>query len=188
MARMAPGWIAILNTAHSSALNPNSSVARIRWPVEETGRYSVTPSTMPRMMTRKRIGTARGLGLVDRGDVHAAPREAVAAVHAEPFRRDRSERRRANSEGFETGRSLGRDIVVLEHEPLVARQRRARKEAEPGQECGRGPRNLDELRFTVRRLEDFEGQLAHGEHLGPADLVGLAAVTGIDCGGPHCLR
>ena len=57
MARIAPGWMAMLNRAHLSASNPSSLVARIKWPVEETGKYSVTPSTMPRMMTRSRIGT-----------------------------------------------------------------------------------------------------------------------------------
>ena len=28
----------MLNTAHSSASKPSSSVARIKWPVEETGQ------------------------------------------------------------------------------------------------------------------------------------------------------
>ena len=50
MARIAAGWIAMLNTSHSDWSKPSSSVARIKCPVEDTGRYSVIPSTMPRMM------------------------------------------------------------------------------------------------------------------------------------------
>jgi hypothetical protein len=45
-----------LNAAHLSASKPSSSVARIRCPVDETGRNSVTPSTMPRMMAIRRMG------------------------------------------------------------------------------------------------------------------------------------
>jgi len=56
MARIAPSWMMTLKAAHFSASKPRSSVARIRWPVEETGRNSVTPSTMPRMIAIKRIG------------------------------------------------------------------------------------------------------------------------------------
>ena len=37
-----------------SSLRP-SSHAVIRWPVEETGRYSVTPSTIPRMTASSRF-------------------------------------------------------------------------------------------------------------------------------------
>src|SRR5437868_6240166 len=54
-----------LKAAHFCASKPRSSVARIRWPVEETGRNSVTPSTMPRMMAITRIGTSVGRRQVD---------------------------------------------------------------------------------------------------------------------------
>ena len=46
-ARIAPSWMTTLNTFQVSESKPNSSVARIRCPVEETGRNSVSPSTMP---------------------------------------------------------------------------------------------------------------------------------------------
>src|SRR5690606_39357529 len=54
-ARIAPSWITTLNIAHCAASYPNSSEARIRCPVEETGTNSVRPSTMPsRMAVRVR--------------------------------------------------------------------------------------------------------------------------------------
>src|SRR3546814_17889566 len=55
MARIAPGWIAMLNTAHFDASYPSNSVARIRCPVDDTGRNSVSPSTMPRMIAVSQI-------------------------------------------------------------------------------------------------------------------------------------
>ena len=42
MARIAPGWMATLNKAHLSASKPSNSVARMRCPVDETGKYSVS--------------------------------------------------------------------------------------------------------------------------------------------------
>ncbi len=47
IARIAPGWMAMLNTAQACASKPGNSVARMRCPVEETGRNSVRPSTIP---------------------------------------------------------------------------------------------------------------------------------------------
>src|SRR5688500_8713807 len=112
MARIAPGWMAMLNKAHSSALNPRNSVARIKWPVDETGRYSVTPSTMPRMMTSNSIGmSGRALSGVGggRGETPAA------AEAAEPLVRDRRQRGRVDPERLQAFR-LGRgDIVFLQH-------------------------------------------------------------------------
>src|SRR3954447_24843858 len=106
-----------LNADQRSASKPSSSVARIKWPVEETGMNSVTPSTMPRMMAIRRIGTS-GCGRHTRS-------EAVAAEAAEPLGRDRRQRCRLDAERLETRRILGRHIVTLEHQPLVAGERRA---------------------------------------------------------------
>src|SRR5262249_48421108 len=51
-ARIAPPWIAISKAVSASACSrvsrPSRLETRIRWPVELTGRYSVTPSTRPR--------------------------------------------------------------------------------------------------------------------------------------------
>src|SRR5688500_14527219 len=110
--------MAMLNTAQASASKPSSSVARIKWPVDETGRYSVTPSTMPRMMTRSRTGM-RGL----RGGRQVDPPagEAPALVEAaEPFVGDRAQRRRLDPERLQPRRAFRGDIVVLQHAPLVA--------------------------------------------------------------------
>jgi hypothetical protein len=46
-AKIAPVWIAMSNTLAFSSSKPSSAPARIRWPVDEIGRNSVNPSTMP---------------------------------------------------------------------------------------------------------------------------------------------
>jgi hypothetical protein len=51
-ARMAPNWIEISALAATSPVNPNAWPAKIKWPVDETGRNSVSPSTMPRITAR----------------------------------------------------------------------------------------------------------------------------------------
>ncbi len=48
-ARMAPSWMITSKLSAFGPVNPRRWPARIRWPVEETGRNSVSPSTMPRM-------------------------------------------------------------------------------------------------------------------------------------------
>ncbi len=49
-AMMAPGWIATSNAFMTSESGrPSSDWVRIRWPVDDTGRNSVSPSTMPMM-------------------------------------------------------------------------------------------------------------------------------------------
>src|SRR5688572_6807839 len=45
---MAPVWITRLNASQRSPVASSRSAARIRWPVLEIGRNSVSPSTMPR--------------------------------------------------------------------------------------------------------------------------------------------
>src|SRR3954452_13891866 len=96
---MAPSWITTSKTVLPGPVNPISSAARIRWPVEETGRNSVTPSTMPRMTAISRIGTSAG-----RREVDAAAGGLAALVEpSEPFVGDGGERRRVDSECFETG-------------------------------------------------------------------------------------
>src|SRR6185369_7853469 len=44
---MAPVWIAMSKTLAFSSSKPSSDPARIRWPVLEIGRNSVSPSTTP---------------------------------------------------------------------------------------------------------------------------------------------
>src|SRR4249919_422999 len=107
MARIAPSWMMTLNAAHFSASKPSNSVARIKCPVEETGKNSVTPSTMPRMMAMIRTGTSAGRGQAGRpcGEL------AALAEPAEPFVADRGQRRRPDPESLEPGRALGHDIV-----------------------------------------------------------------------------
>src|ERR1700741_552960 len=134
-----------LKAAHFSASKPRSSVARIRWPVDETGRNSVTPSTMPRMIAIRRIGTK----LAVRRETGAAPREAIAAVHPEPFGCDRSKGRGLDSERFEALRAGRGHVVLLKHQPLVTAQRGAGQEAEIGNQGSHRVRNLNEVRVAT---------------------------------------
>src|SRR3954470_606341 len=92
-----------LNAAHFSASKPSNSVARIRCPVEETGRNSVTPSTMPRMIAISRMDIGRGRPrLGGGGQVDAPPGELAALMEtAEPIVADRGERGGLNPERFE---------------------------------------------------------------------------------------
>src|SRR4249919_1633333 len=59
-ASIAPVWIARLNVLAFSPLKSRRSAARIRWPVLETGRNSVRPSTTP--STRALRRSARSIG------------------------------------------------------------------------------------------------------------------------------
>src|SRR3954454_9621958 len=97
-----------LNAAHFSASNPSSSVARIKWPVEDTGRNSVTPSTMPRMIAISRMGmSGLGPGLGDGSQMNSPAGElATRAETVEPFPGDGGERGRLDPERAEAGRIL----------------------------------------------------------------------------------
>jgi len=48
-ARMAPLWIAMSKTLDLASVMPSRLPVRMRWPVDEIGRNSVSPSTMPMM-------------------------------------------------------------------------------------------------------------------------------------------
>src|SRR3569623_1442045 len=132
MARIAPSWMMTLNASHLPASYPSNSVARIRCPVDETGRNSVTPSTMPRMIAISRMGMSGPAASGRGGQIDAAPGELAALVEAaEPLITDRGERRWLDPERLKAGRALGGNIVALEHQPLVAGDRRAREPAKP---------------------------------------------------------
>ena len=47
-AKIAPSWIAILKATELLSVKPTSSPAKIRWPVDDTGKNSVSPSIKPR--------------------------------------------------------------------------------------------------------------------------------------------
>src|SRR5262245_23554742 len=122
-----------LNAAHFAASKPSSSVARIKCPVEETGRNSVTPSTMPRMMAMSSVDM-EGRSLRRRPRA-GTPGEAVAREAAQPFGADRGERSRRDCEGIEAGQLARNHVVALEHQPLVTGQWRTRQEAETRQQA-----------------------------------------------------
>ena len=47
-AKIAPSWIAILKATELLSVKPMTSLAKIKWPVDETGKNSVSPSIKPR--------------------------------------------------------------------------------------------------------------------------------------------
>jgi len=67
-ARIAPSWMKISNVARECSGYWNTSDATIRWPVEETGRNSVAPSSRPRrMVLRRSMNRAQPVRLFRRG-------------------------------------------------------------------------------------------------------------------------
>ncbi len=82
-ARMAPDWMTISNSLPRSSLKSSRSPARIRWPVDEMGRNSVSPSTMPRMRA-----LSRSIGSMECGQVGEAafyyPGRVSASRSAQP--------------------------------------------------------------------------------------------------------
>ncbi|MNT68363.1 hypothetical protein D3C72_2065920 [compost metagenome] len=48
-AKIAPVWIAMSNTLALASSKPSRLPARIKWPVDEIGKNSVSPSTTPMM-------------------------------------------------------------------------------------------------------------------------------------------
>src|SRR6476646_7999676 len=156
IARIAPSWMMTLNAAHFSASKPSSSVARIKWPVEETGRNSVTPSTMPRMIAIRRIGmSGSGPGSGDGGQMNSPAGEFPARTEAvQPFPRDGGKRGRLDSERLEAGRVLRCDIVALEHQPLVAGQGRAGHPTKARQQTSEDVGHRHDLGVLAAQLDD----------------------------------
>src|SRR6185369_11311252 len=110
-----------LNASHLAESKPSSSVARIKCPVEETGRNSVTPSTMPRIMAMIRIGmSAVGPGSVGGGQMNSPAGEPVARKEAQPLAGDRRQRGRLDAERFQSRMLARGNAAALEHQPLVA--------------------------------------------------------------------
>ena len=72
--------------------------------------------------------------------------------------------------------SLPRDIVALEHQPLIPGQGRAGHPAETRQQISEDVRHRHDLGVLPAQLDDRALELGHGQHLRTADLVGLAAV------------
>src|SRR3546814_11866997 len=87
----------------------------MRCPVEETGRNSVRPSTMPRMIAVSQMPIYMSGGLRE---------AAVAAILDEPALGDRRERGGRDAELGEPRRAARDDLVVLEHPPLILGDRR----------------------------------------------------------------
>src|SRR3546814_19910341 len=87
----------------------------MRCPVEETGRNSVRPSPMPRMIAVSQMPIYMSGGLRE---------AAVAAILDEPALGDRRARGGRAAELGEPRRAARDDLVVLEHQPqlLVARR------------------------------------------------------------------
>ncbi len=96
-AKMAPVWMAMSKTLALASSKPSSEPARIRWPVDEIGRNSVSPSTTPMTaaLSSKTVSTRvlvsfspsekkRGLSAAPRALAAGPPavRAAPGAFHA----------------------------------------------------------------------------------------------------------
>src|SRR4051812_30876582 len=80
-ASMAPVWMTILKTLQRSSFAPSKSPARMRWPVEEIGRNSVRPSTMPRTNASMRLAKELPDGLPECRHVVGAIVPRAAKLH-----------------------------------------------------------------------------------------------------------
>src|SRR5215475_6340765 len=67
IASIAPVWMAMSNVFAFSSLKPRRSPARIRWPVLETGRNSVRPSTTPRTRALRSSTVSSAAGILPGG-------------------------------------------------------------------------------------------------------------------------
>src|SRR3979409_2699341 len=91
--RMAPSWIEISALAARAPSNPRTWPTRIKGPVDETGKNSVSPSTIPKIVARpgphsfmrclSEIGCVQTASL---GHIHkvAAVRQAGRRIAADP--------------------------------------------------------------------------------------------------------
>jgi len=68
-AKIAPDWMAMSNTLAASPVNLSREPARIRWPVDEIGRNSVRPSTIPMTaaLTSSKMSKTKPPGVKDAG-------------------------------------------------------------------------------------------------------------------------
>src|SRR5215510_14115146 len=76
---MAPNWIRTANVSQNSLRAkslPRNRFTSKRWPVDDTGRNSVSPSTMPSTMALKKSNNIKGLR-ADRGKSQRLDRPAA---------------------------------------------------------------------------------------------------------------
>src|SRR2546428_6821321 len=110
---MAPSWMMISKAAARGPTKPSAWPARIRWPVDETGRNSVAPSTSPRMIAARRVDTASSY--TKRGTVHPDLRDrGGGAVDASSDGPDVLHRPTLDAPGLDPGK-LRRDADRLVH-------------------------------------------------------------------------
>ena len=91
-ARMAPSWITMSKTLPFSSFRSSRSETMMRWPVEETGRNSVRPSTTPRTSAFTSGAISIGASLASARERH--PPGARKRERRPAGRRSRSRRRR----------------------------------------------------------------------------------------------
>ena len=167
-----------LNYSHFAASKPSSSVARIRCPVEETGRNSVTPSTMPRMIAISSNGIGQAVGAqVGRGQINSPAGELAAlgesgrAIPSPTAASGVGLIPNASSPGSSPDGTLSR--CSISHWSRVS--------GAPGSQPSRDSRlpaksgHRRQVRLLPGDLEDRAVKLDHAHHLRPADLVSLAA-------------
>src|SRR6185503_19373738 len=94
---IAPAWMTISNSFARSPVKFSSDPATIRWPVEDTGRNSVRPSTRPRMTATRRSGAVIAYAGRKKSGRLAPPGRLFQARAAAPDRFGQAERRAASA-------------------------------------------------------------------------------------------
>src|SRR5215510_8738261 len=163
IASIAPVWIAMSNVFAFSSLKPRRSPARMRWPVLETGRNSVRPSTTPstRALRSSAVSIAAGILPARRGDARAVTAR-LSQSHHEPLDEDRPLLRAHRLEllGGAAERLHERRLHRrrgLDPEPESRRPRSGALGCPPAC-CARGPRRGRQ--FPVSHFRDGLGPLA----------------------------
>src|SRR5512147_2016807 len=72
---MAPSWMKMSNVLAASPVSPSQWLARIRWPVDETGMNSVTPSSSPSSAALSRTSPA-----IDGAHLGALPQDLLVQL------------------------------------------------------------------------------------------------------------
>jgi hypothetical protein len=162
---MAPSWIEISALAARAPSNPKTCPTRIKWPVDETGRNSVSPSTIPKIVARpgphsfmrylSMIGCAQTASLRHIHKVVAVrqARREISGVPHEDLRGQRTANLLTKWKAWHTPNTKCRDIVLFSHARQVCRMKSWRRhwlQIPRAANCGK----------TIEIYENCNGRLA----------------------------
>src|SRR5262249_61551369 len=169
---MAPSWMKISNVGE---LQPRACDATIKWPVDETGMNSVSPSTMPRMAAFR--GT-----IIVRSDEQAGGRSRSPRAYSRSGARDQSVEEQGSGGAGPADRHRHGLGGARDADPAAAvGQNQARRRAEP--RVQHRERRACGGRGTPRRRELVEGDADEPEAddglSGPGGRAGADPVVGV---------